>query len=256
LVQPDEAGKAIKVDQVRALCSELAMTSHAGRYKVAVIQPANAMNANAANSLLKTLEEPTDNTLLILLTASPGRLPATIRSRCQQVLLKTSDASMAQNWLQSKGIEAKIAYQCLQLAGGAPLKALQLAESGAIDVRARCLVQLAQVAGGEMDPIHLAKEWSGEQQAQILEWWADWIRELIRWQQAGLPAAEPAVAQELRRIVESVDCRDLHKLADRVSNALNNMGTGLNQQLLLEDLLISWADLPRIDKQRHVVGSR
>ena len=62
-----------------------------------------------------------------------------------------------------------------------------------------------------------------------------------------LDSAEPAVAQELRRIVESVDCRDLHKLADRVSNALNNMGTGLNQQLVLEDLLISWADLPRID---------
>jgi len=256
LVQPDEPGKAIKVDQVRALCSELAMTSHAGRYKVAIIQPANAMNANAANSLLKTLEEPTDNTLLMLLTASPGRLPATIRSRCQQVVLKQPDASTAQNWLRSKGIEAKMATQCLQLAGGAPLKALQLAESEAPEVRARCLEHLARVFGGEMDPIYLAKEWSGEHEAQILAWWADWIRELIRWQQAALPPAEAAVAQELRRIVESVDCRDLHKLADRVSNALNSMGTGLNQQLLLEDLLISWADLPRIDKQRHMVGSR
>jgi DNA polymerase-3 subunit delta' len=83
-LEPEEAGKAIKVDQVRRLGASLGMTSHSGGYKITIVQPADAMNVNAANSLLKTLEEPTANTLLILLTATPGRLPATILSRCQR----------------------------------------------------------------------------------------------------------------------------------------------------------------------------
>ena len=117
---PEEAGKAIKVDQVRALTSELCMTSHAGRYKVAIIQPADAMNRNAANSLLKTLEEPTDNTLVVLLTALPGRLPATIRSRCQQLQVAVPDALSARQWLQDTGMEPGQAIGYLKLAHGAP----------------------------------------------------------------------------------------------------------------------------------------
>ena len=82
-LEPEEPGKAIKVDAVRQLIRNLSLTGHYGGYRVVTVEPAELMNTNAANAFLKTLEEPPANTLLILITASPARLPATIRSRCQ-----------------------------------------------------------------------------------------------------------------------------------------------------------------------------
>jgi DNA polymerase-3 subunit delta' len=253
---PEEVGKAIKVDQVRALTGELFMTSHAGRYKVAIIQPADAMNKNAANSLLKTLEEPTDNTLLVLLTALPGRLPATIRSRCQQLQVAVPDALMAQQWLQDTGMESGQAILYLKLANGAPLKAQQLAETDSVGARDQRLQQLVAVFQGSLDPVETAKEWMGESERQSLGWWRAWLEDMIRWQQGGQPPLEPEVAQKLQRIVETVDCRQLFDLSDKVSNALNSLGSGLNRQLILEDLLIFWAKLADLASYRTRVGSR
>jgi DNA polymerase-3 subunit delta' len=253
---PEEAGKAIKVDQVRALISELCMTSHAGRYKVAVIQPADAMNRNAANSLLKTLEEPTDNTLLVLLTALPGRLPATIRSRCQQLQVALPDALSAQQWLQDSGMESGQATRYLMLANGAPLQAQQLAASDSADTRVQRLQQLVAVFQGRRDPVETAREWMGEGERQSLEWWRAWLEDMIRWQQGGQPLREPEVAQILQSIAEAVDCRQLFDLSDKVANALNNLGSGLNRQLILEDLLIFWANRADLNSYRSRVASR
>jgi DNA polymerase-3 subunit delta' len=241
VLHPDEPGKAIKIDQVRALCIELGMTSHAGRHKVAVIAPADAMNVNAANSLLKTLEEPTASTLLILLTASPGRLPATVRSRCQSLNIRTPAVEQALVWLQtSRGIDPAVAGRCLQIAAGAPLAAAELAGSDSLALRDRRLVELSAILNGQLDPLRAAREWTGEHEASTLRWWQAWLQGLIRWQQAGQRPGEPQVAQLLQQIVEKVDCRQVFELSDRVAMALNSLGSGLNRQLLMEDLLIDW----------------
>jgi len=253
---PEEAGKAIKVDQVRSLTGELCMTSHAGRYKVAIIQPADAMNRNAANSLLKTLEEPTDNTLLVLLAALPGRLPATIRSRCQQLQVALPDALNAQQWLQDTGMETGQAIRYLQLANGAPLKAQQLAATDSAGTRDQRLQQLVTVFQGSRDPVATAKEWMGDSERQSLDWWRVWLEDMIFWQQGGQVPLEPQVAQMLQPIAEAVDCRQLFDLSDKVANALNNMGSGLNRQLILEDLLIFWAKLADLNLHRRRMASR
>ncbi|MEA2078807.1 MAG: DNA polymerase III subunit delta' [Pseudomonadota bacterium] len=253
---PEEAGKAIKVDQVRALSSELCMTSHAGRYKLVIIQPADAMNTNAANSLLKTLEEPSDNTLVMLLTALPGRLPATIRSRCQQLQVAVPDALSAQQWLQDTGMESGQAIRYLKLANGAPLKAQQLAETDSAGRRDQCLQQLVAVYQGSLDPIETAKQWMGESERQSLDWWRAWLQDMLRWQQGRRPPLEPEVAQKLQRIVETVDCRQLFDLLDKVANALNSLGSGLNRQLILEDLLIFWARLADLASYRPTAAGR
>ncbi|HEX7025822.1 MAG TPA: DNA polymerase III subunit, partial [Gammaproteobacteria bacterium] len=86
-VEDGKQAKEIKVDQIRTLCRRLSQTSQFGGYKIAIIQPADRMNRNAANSLLKTLEEPPEETLLLLVSSQPALLPATIRSRCRQVKL-------------------------------------------------------------------------------------------------------------------------------------------------------------------------
>jgi DNA polymerase-3 subunit delta' len=242
LLNPDEPGKAIKIDQVRALSVELGMTSHAGRYKVAVIAPADALNVNAANSLLKTLEEPTPSTLLILLTASPGRLPATVRSRCQHLRISAPHLEEALAWLQtSRGIDRTDAERCLQIAGGAPLAAAELAGSDALVLRDQRLAELSAIFNGQLDPLRAASGWSGEHEASTLRWWYAWLQALIRWQQAGQRPGEPLVAPLLQQIAEKVDCRQVFELSDRVAMALISLGSGLNRQLLMEDLLIDWA---------------
>jgi len=242
-VVPEEPGKAIKIDQVRALAVELAMTSHGGRHKVAFIAPADAMNVNAANSLLKTLEEPTERTLLILSSASPGRLPATVRSRCQQLRLQVPAEAQALDWLHAQHLDTGTARRCLQIAGGAPLAAAELAASDLLAVRDRRLGDLVAVFSGKQDPLRLAADWLGEHEARTLLWWQGWLQALVRWRQAGLPPVEAPVAQTLQQISESVDCQQLYALSDRIAGALNSLGSGLNRQLLLEDLLIDWARL-------------
>lgn len=243
LVEPAEAGKAIKVDQIRALCTELAMTSHGGHYKVAIIRPAEAMNANAANSLLKTLEEPTDDTLLMLLSAAPGKLPATIRSRCQQIRLELPSVDTARRWLESQGLSAQDASRCIQTGGGAPLKALELGQSGLAELRERRLDELSRVLAGQVDPVQLAGTWVGEHESESLRWWLEWLRELIAWRCAAATPNDGSAAHKLQNSSKAVDSRRMYQIADGIIQALNNVGSGLNRQLILEDLLISWASM-------------
>lgn len=245
LLQPEETGKAIKVDQVRGLGARLAMTSHSGGYKITIVQPADAMNVNAANSLLKTLEEPTANTLLILLTAIPGRLPATIRSRCQQINIGMPSEATAITWLVQQQLEESVAKRCLLMSGGAPYRALALAGSDSLEQRDNCLDELIAVYSGKQDPLKVAELWSKDvdMQRNMMQWWQQWINSLIRWQQTGLAEREIEVAQKLQQIVEKVDCTKLFVLSDQLARAVSGLASGLNRQLLLEDLLIDWAGM-------------
>jgi len=103
-IQPEEDSSVIKVDQIRLLAEKLSFSSHQGGYKVAVLNPAGNMNINAANSLLKTLEEPSDNTVLLLICERPSQLPATVRSRCQQIRVEVPGQDVALQWLAGQGI--------------------------------------------------------------------------------------------------------------------------------------------------------
>ncbi len=87
--------------RVRELAQELALTSHQGGYKVGVISPADVLNRFAANALLKTLEEPSPRTVLILVVTQPSRLPATILSRCQRIRIPAPDRSQSVSWLET-----------------------------------------------------------------------------------------------------------------------------------------------------------
>ena len=100
VISPEEGAKGIKVDQVRALIDDLGKTAQQGGYKVVVLEPAEAMNANAANALLKSLEEPAANTLLVLVCHTPSAVLPTIRSRCQMRLLPTPNSEQVMHWLK------------------------------------------------------------------------------------------------------------------------------------------------------------
>lgn len=133
LIEPEEAGKQIRIDRIRELSGFVGRTASVSQRKAVVIDPADAMNAFSANSLLKSLEEPTPGTHLLLATRSAGRLLPTIRSRCEQLRLPMPEASQARGWLAGQ-VDASQVDMLLDAASGRPLAALELAGQGGLDL--------------------------------------------------------------------------------------------------------------------------
>lgn len=159
--------KEIVVDQIRALSARLAMASQFDGWQVAALDPADAMNAAAQNALLKTLEEPTDSSLIVLVADDPARLSATIRSRCQRVDFTVPARSDALAWLGERHIEHPEAV--LAAAGGNPGLAWRLAENGGMQRRQEVARDLLALAAGRGDPRAIGKAWVDDEPAQRLE---------------------------------------------------------------------------------------
>src|SRR5271163_3734537 len=101
VVRLEEDSQQIKIDQVRELVESLMLKSYRGGYKVGIIESAESLNANGANAFLKTLEEPTADTVLIMIARPSHRLPATIASRCLRLTLQPPSTEAAIAWLEA-----------------------------------------------------------------------------------------------------------------------------------------------------------
>ncbi len=223
---PDKNGKerkTIGIDQVREdLIPFLALTSHGSGGRVALIYPADTMTVNAANSLLKTLEEPPPGALIILITQTLAGLPATIVSRCQHIRLSPPAAGVARDWLvgQEPGSDFD---KLLEFSGGAPLAALRLHREDFASFANGFLAALAKLEQNEGSPAAVASQCkSRETEAlQLLEWR---LAERLR-AAAGSPSAENEAGfrqlgqiRELRRVING----------------------GINAELSLAGLLLDW----------------
>jgi DNA polymerase-3 subunit delta' len=155
LLQPPK--RLIVVDQIRDAIEFASNTSQRGGYKILCIDPAEAMNLNAANALLKLLEEPPAGTLLFLLSQQPGLLLATLRSRCQQLKLPLPAREEALEWLAAKGCAGDSA-RLLQKSGGAPLRALAMSETGLLAEHDSILQCVQEVLSGACSPIQAARK--------------------------------------------------------------------------------------------------
>ena len=113
----------IRIEQIRGLADFLNIGSHRGGRRVAIVHPAEAMNAHAANALLKSLEEPPAGAIFLLVSHRPSRLLATIRSRCIPSPVPLPVASAARAWLEAQDVQE--GTRRLAFAGGAPLRALE-----------------------------------------------------------------------------------------------------------------------------------
>lgn len=120
----------IKVDQVRELAGFLYVGSHRGRLRVALVHPAEDMNENAANALLKGLEEPPAGAIFVLVSHRPAQLLPTIRSRCVAIPVPIPPRAAALEWLSREGL--KDPERWLAYAGGAPLRAVEHAAHGKV----------------------------------------------------------------------------------------------------------------------------
>jgi DNA polymerase-3 subunit delta' len=216
--------------------------------KVLQIVPAEAMNAFAANSLLKTLEEPVASSLLILIGEAPERLPATVTSRCQRIGMLPPDAETGAAWLSAR-VDAKrfdLAL-LLRLAHDAPLRALTLADAEGLAGRERAFEQLAAVARGEQDPIAGAAAWQPLDPRLVLEWLSAWVSDLVRLVQTPGAAylSSPDKHAQLMALTPGLDCAKAHRYLRRVLDYRALIDAPLNKGLLFEALLVDWARLVR-----------
>lgn len=154
LIEP-EASKLIRIEQIRDLIDWATQTAQRGGMKAVVIHPAEQMNASAANALLKCLEEPADNTLIMLVSDLPGRLLPTIRSRCQHVGFSVPASAEALGWLQRERPELSAPALRLAIAGGAPLAIERHFDDEFLGRRAQAVKATEGLLGGE-SPLEVA----------------------------------------------------------------------------------------------------
>lgn len=224
-----EDAKQLQIDQIRSLCDILALKSYRGGYKVAVIATADVMNANAANALLKTLEEPPPQSLLILCSARPSRLPPTVASRCQRLTIAAPPRQLALDWLSGQDSSADWS-RILGFACRAPLRALEL-HAGTFAELDRDMAQaVAQLARRELDIPAVAERWAKDALETRLDWIETWITDSVR--RRLLERANLQTNGGIRKI------RDLYGVLDRVRELKLELATSLNMQLAAEDLLL------------------
>ncbi len=248
-VNPEEPGKQIRVEEIRALLEFMHLSSHSGRHKVALIDPADAMNRNAANTLLKILEEPPSGSVLVLCCHQPGRLPITIRSRCQQLMFNGDFGAATQEWLaQRLELDAGTANLLLQRAAGVPFRAVALAELEALSKQDALLQDLCELRQTAANPVTLAQKWEAFGFPEVLAWLQEILRNAVV--RKLVPGAAGNLSSENGHLQQIADELDLSQLVASYELALRNYqgATGpfnLNHRGLLEEFIVHWQSTAR-----------
>jgi DNA polymerase III subunit delta' len=218
------------IDQMRRLSEWFALTSQLGGAQVALIDPADALNRSSANSLLKTLEEPSGNRFLLLVSHRPHQLPATIRSRCQRFELRLPPREHGLAWLQAQGVPG--AGAALEVARGNPGLAAQWASSGTLELRREVVADLAAVAGGRLAPLDLGKSWSADDALDLrLQLGAEYAQRLC---------ASLQGLSEPERLTATADFQKLSAWFDAANRLRGLLGTTVRLDLAVAGLLRDW----------------
>ena len=222
----------ITVDQLRVVCQRLALASQFGGLQIAIIDPADAMNASAANALLKTLEEPASSTVILLIADDPSRLPATIRSRCQRIDQPPPTRPEALDWLRAQGIADAEAARTLEASLGNPGQAVQWIVDGTLALRGECLADLKALSAGNVPASAVAERWAADNTNTRLWFAAVLAREEARQLGRGERGAFGLTGR--------VEIPKLAAWFTRANRARGLLSTPLRADLLLLDLLRGW----------------
>ena len=246
-VEPGEAGKAIGIDRIRELTGRLNLTS-GGRSKVARIEPAESMTLAAANSLLKTLEEPPGDSVLLLVSERPARLPATVRSRCQRITFGLPPRESALAWLQDRP-DIEHPEHWLDRAGGAPLRAVEMAAAGfdetplvsaLVEAMGQGRIDRASLDAGNAVPL--------TRSVPVL---ATAVEDMIRLRFASDPPLRmPLEAQRLAESGARVDVRALFDYLDELRRSMPGPSSALRADIQWHGLLADAAETGRSRRNR------
>jgi len=234
--------KEISIDQMRQLSQALAMRSYRGGVKVAVIALAEAMNTKAFNALLKTLEEPTAETYLVLAAGRIDRMPRTVLSRCMRLRLPVPEERDALEWLKQHGI-GEGSPALLALAGGAPFLAAEYAAAGLGALDAEMQSAIAAAIDGRLDFVAFADACARNSPAARLVWLENWLTQCLRQAAVGSDLVNNNRLPWLRQPGIETKIQAAYGLLDQLREARRQAGGPLNAQLQFEGLAIALAAL-------------
>jgi DNA polymerase III subunit delta' len=241
-LQPEEESRIIKVEQIRDLINRLSQTSGLGGYQVAVISKAEDLNHSAANALLKTLEEPQGQVLILLLSDRPTAVPATIRSRCQQIKLATPSKQDSKEWLAQHLTPGADVNIFLGIADYLPLKALYYSQANQLTLCSFLITSLQQIKADIIDPTKVATECLTEPK-EILNLLLILVMDMIRikFSAKGYLNHHDKL-RELTQICDSLSLKRLFNFLDDIFEAIDALSrrNNVNLQLLMEKIFINW----------------
>jgi DNA polymerase-3 subunit delta' len=227
--------REIKIDQIRGVADFMTLSTHRDGYRVLLIHPAEAMNLAAANALLKTLEEPAARSVILLVSDQLGRLLATIRSRCQRVLVPMPEPSVALEWLKVQGIDK--ADSSLAAAGGAPMDAIRFAEP---DYQAARNAFVAALGEPDFDYVLTAQNFEKSDLSTLLGWLQTWTNDLVLHRMAGKVQYHQDQLKSVAKIAEGIDLPRLFRFETELRQTRRLINHPLNARLLLEQILIAY----------------
>lgn len=236
--------RLIKIGPVREFIASQTLTTTVSPRKVAIIDPADAMNSSAANALLKSLEEPVGETVIILVSADVARLPVTVRSRCQALAVASPTAREASQWLvEEAGVDPVQAERALAAAGGSPLRARELLDQGRVEEFGHLQSALASLVGRPAAAARVAAGLGLDDPALLWRWLSLSAAAALR-DRLGGPSA-PWI--DAARSPAAAPLAELQWQADRNARLAP---TTVRQDLLLQEWLLEWAGQEHTDNRR------
>jgi DNA polymerase-3 subunit delta' len=242
-VEPD--GAYIKIDQIRDLQRALAFRPFEAPKKACIIEAADRLNPAAGNALLKTLEEPPGNALLILITANPDGVLPTVLSRCQRLRFASLAEATVENLLRDRGSDPEAARIVASLAGGSMGKAVEIGEETALHERKSFLESICSLSLGDITPLFaFAEELAADKEnaLELLELLTAFLRDALLLRSGSREVANSDLLQLLER---EADCFSGGGIMERISHVAETrraiMGN-VNARLALEVLFMRLAE--------------
>ncbi len=245
-VETDESGAEkskkrnyILVDQIRGISDMVGLSSHRQGMRVVLLHPAETLNLESANALLKMLEEPPAGMIFLLVSHQPQRLLPTIRSRCHKITMTLPSRSEVKVWLAAQGV-ADPEFSLAQ-AGGAPLLALEMNDSLRRDDIEGLAGQLAQAE--RIDPFLIASGWAKTGMATTVTLLQKWVYDLMSVRFYNVVRYFPANTIALQKLGQRADLRRLLDYQRQLAEARAHAAHPLNAELQLEALLLKYAQI-------------
>lgn len=234
----EKSSQGIKIDQIRGVIEKLNYTSLAA-YKIIVINPTDSLLLAASHALLKSLEEPSERTLFILLTEKTECLLPTLRSRCQVIRFTTPEKLLATTWLAQQLPESTTVDKLYHLSAGAPLLAMRYAQQDYYPFYIDLLVSLTHLFDQKLDPIHCAARYVKTDVQQLLSTLLHVVSELLKCQ---LVSGYKAIEGTLAHLASCLSTDFLLQYFDKVMILQAHAAKiTLNRHLMLDDLFSRWA---------------
>ena len=234
-----KASKIIKIGQVRALADFANISTHRQGRRVVLLYPAEALNTESANALLKTLEEPHPGTIFLLVAGNLEDLLPTILSRCRKFALPLPSRADSLQWLQAQGVTD--AENWLAEQGGAPLAAFEMAHAGGREEMDEFLRQLAtpSVEGA----LKAAERMQKTPAVQLVAWLQRWLYDIFSLKFTGVVRYYPRYRKELAALAEHADAVTLLKMLKSASARNQIAEHPLAPRLFVEDMLLEYMQI-------------